>query len=135
MIPLIIFVPLCVFLPGIGENCEYEWTHISDRATFEAMYVMYGGKDVPSKVGAFTVMSEKRVIFYSTDISVAVHEMKHLHCDLLYEKAEDKLDCNIKVEMENRSELAHGTVDPTPAPPLVTEKMKQSEFYNIPYVM
>lgn len=90
---------------------------------------MYGGKDVPSKVGAFTVMSEKRVIFYSTDITVAVHEMKHIHCDLLHKKAEDKLDCNIKVEMENRSELAHGAVDPTPVPPLVTEKMKRSQSF------
>ncbi len=128
-------MPLCVILPGGVQNCDYQWTQIQDRDTFESAYLMYEGKDDPQKVEAFTVMSEQKVFFYNSDIEVAAHELEHVHCNLLNKLTEEKQRCNILVDMQDTLKHARGNIDPTPEPPRVTAEMQRSQFYSTPYVL
>ncbi len=132
----LIFTPLCVIFAG-EENCDFDWTQVKDRAYFEELYVFYEGPGDPSSVGAFTVVTEnrKRVYFYDTDIETTRHEIDHIHCFLSRDTIAEIEQCNAIIDILDRIKKSFNAADPTPTPPLITEKMAYHKLmYSNQYV-
>ncbi len=122
-----------------GElDFSYSFTQVKDRTAFEVLYVWYKYIDEGEinqvdvqKVQAFTVMSEKRIFFYSISHETVKHELKHVDCNLAFEdhKGLTQLEfCHYTVELEFTAQASHD-VAPTPEPPAITQKLEYTKLF------
>lgn len=126
MIPFLFFIltPLCVLHGGDGQyDCSYQWTQIFDREEFESLYLEYGGKEDPTTVGAFTVLSERKVFFHDTSMEALIHELKHVECNLQFYEDLDitkMFYCHFLLDLKDN----HRPEETAPTPPPISQKLQ-----------
>jgi len=124
MTPIFFFFTLCIPFAG-SEDCTFEW-EILPLDEIQDLYVFYEGKLDHTKVGGFTVASERKL--FASSLPILLHEIEHAYCILENKELVERQFCNFRVDSFHLVQGSHD-VDPTPTPPIISEKLRYT-MYN-----